>query len=115
MSTDEAEKLEGPWSKTIWYGDEPIVIVGIHHFWGQRGMAWSHYSPRSGKHMLAITRICKDMFDSYPLKRIESYVDVGYEKGHRYIKMMGFEMEVECAKASGAYGQDVTVYVRIKE
>lgn len=115
IPTDEAEKLEGPWSKTIWYGDEPIVVVGVQHFWAQRGVGWSYFSPRSEKHMLAITRIGKSLFDAYPLKRIEAYVDMDFEKGHRYMKILGFEKEVECARGIGPLGQDATVYVRIKE
>lgn len=115
VTQQEAKKLEGIWSKTIWYGQEPIVIAGIEHFWGQRGVAWGFFSPRSSKHMLAITRIAKNFYDAYPLKRIEAYVNVDFKQGHRFMeKILRWKKETACAEAIGAYGQDATVYVRIK-
>jgi RimJ/RimL family protein N-acetyltransferase len=46
-------------------------------------------------------------------RRYESTVDVGFKQGHRFMKMLGFEVE-GYLKAYRPDGADMVLYARVK-
>jgi len=45
-------------------------------------------------------------------RRLETYVDVGFAPGHRWVKMLGFEVE-GYMKSFRPNGDDMVLYARV--
>jgi RimJ/RimL family protein N-acetyltransferase len=54
-----------------------------------------------------------EFLDNAPYRRIEATVDVGFKQGHRWIKMLGFELE-GYMRAYRPDGADMLLYARVK-
>ena len=64
--------------------------------------------------MRQVTRKVLEAFDVLPYKRVEMHVDYEFKAGHRWAKMLGFKVDAPRMEHSGFYGNDETLYVRIK-
>lgn len=99
-------------SFTYIVGDEIVACGGCLPQWPGRYQAWMFFTPEAGPHMRRITRIVKAGMERLS-GRIEMTVIKDYEKGHRWAKMLGFEVETPTLKRFGPAGEDHTGYVRI--
>ena len=96
-------------------GDKVIACAGIIKLWEGRCMVWSYLADDAGKYMPAIHKATKRMLDVVEFSRIEAVVDEGFVEGHRWIKMLGFELETQepmrkyMPNGNGAY-----LYARVK-
>lgn len=97
-------------------GDGRVVVcAGVSVLWENRGSAWAVFNPVCRREFLAIHNAVKRFLSCCPLKRVEAAVDFGFERGHRWIKLLGFSVETERAKAFLPSGNDATLYVRVRE
>lgn len=114
--TDEyAEALERDTQAfTCFVGDRIIGCCGWLEFGPHRALLWSFIDESAGRHMVALHRSVKLFLDAAPYKRIEAEVDVEFEAGHRWIKMLGFECEAPRLRAHRPDGGDSALYARIK-
>lgn len=96
-------------------GTKCVCAAGIYPVYKHRAMAWSFMGEGAGPHMVAITRKVKQVLDSWGGERVEMIVDFEFKAGHRWAKMLGFEVETLRMRKHGATGNDESCYVRIKE
>jgi len=92
---------------------EVIGIAGLAPQWENRAIAWALISKSAGKHFHVIHRAVKRFLDVSSFRRIEANVDVGFEEGERWMKMLGFEYE-GYMKAYRPDGSDMLLFARIR-
>lgn len=109
-----AETLEklGP-AYSVFAGDTLLACGGFEVLWPGRVKAWAIFDCRAGRHFLAIHRVVKRLLILHRARRMEAEVHVGFERGHRWAKMLGFEVETPLARAYDPMGQDMVIYSRI--
>lgn len=90
-----------------------LAVAGVEPQWENRAIAFALLSDDSGTHFPAIHSAVVEFLDNAPYRRIEATVDVGFKQGHRWIKMLGFELE-GYMKAYRPDGADMLLYARIK-
>lgn len=98
---------------TALVGDEPIACAGLMEFWTGRAMAWSFIGAQAGSHMIALTRAVRDHLEGSPYRRIEAYVDEGFDAGHRWVGLLGFEAE-GLLRAFLPDGRNQVLYSKVK-
>lgn len=100
----------------VWTAEHDGVILGIGGVepqWENRATAFALLSDDSGPHFPAIHSAVVEFLDNALYRRIEATVDVGFKQGHRWIKMLGFELE-GYMRAYRPDGADMLLYARIK-
>ena len=90
-----------------------LAVAGVEPQWENRATAFALLSDDSGPHFPAIHSAVVEFLDNAPYRRIEATVDVGFKQGHRWIKMLGFELE-GYMKAYRPDGADMLLYARVK-
>lgn len=99
-----------------WTGEADGVAVacgGLVEQWPGRYTAWVFMNQDARRHMLAITRAVRSVMGAVK-GRIEMTVRCDFAAGHRWAKMLGFEVETPVLKAFGPEGEDHVGYVRIR-
>lgn len=107
--------IEDNFAISAWLGHKCIAAAGIVSIYPHRGTAWSLLGKGSGKHLAQLTRKVREAIDLSPHKRVEMLVNYEFERGHQWAKALGFEVDAPRMVASGIYGNDETLYVRIKQ
>ena len=97
-----------------WLGPKCLMAAGIVGLYKHRAVAWALVGADAGPYLRQLTNKVRDALDISPYQRIEMLVDYQFDAGHRWAKMLGFEVEAEKMRMSGFYGNDETMYVRIK-
>ena len=90
-----------------------LACLAVHPQWENRATAFALLSDDSGTHFPAIHSAVVEFLDNASYRRIEATVDVGFKQGHRWIKMLGFELE-GYMKAYRPDGADMLLYARVK-
>lgn len=90
-----------------------IAIGGLLPEWHNRATAWTILSGDIGPHFSAVHRAVRNFLVRAPYRRIEAHVDVGFDAGIRWMKLLGFEFEVYL-KAFRPDGADMLQFVRIR-
>lgn len=90
-----------------------LAIAGVEPQWENRAIAFALISGAAGPYFRAIHSAVAAFLDHTPYRRIEATVDVGFEQGHRWIKMLGFEIE-GYMKAYRPDGADMLLYARVR-
>jgi hypothetical protein len=99
---------------SAWKGSTCLCAAGIVSLYKHRAIAWSVMSKHAGPYMRQLTRKVKEAIELHPATRIEMLVDFEFDAGHRWAEMLGFEVDAPRMEMSGYYGNDETLYVRIK-
>jgi hypothetical protein len=92
-----------------------LACAGIVQYWDSRGEAWAMFDPNFKECFLAVHNAVKRFLNVCPMKRIEAVVDLGYERGHRWIKLLGFDLEAPLLKAYRPDGRDCALYAKVSE
>lgn len=96
-------------------GDEPVVIAcgGTIEIWQGRHSAWFYCTPEARSCMLRVTRAA-DQALSCVHGRIEASAEIHFEPGHRWLKLLGFNIENPpgVLKGFGPEGDTHISYVR---
>lgn len=98
---------------TAWDGDEVIACFGITPLWTHRGFGWTFLSQDIGSRLRYVTKVCRKVFDECDINRIEAAVDCDFEQGHRWMKLLGMEMECERMASFYPNGTDCALYARV--
>jgi RimJ/RimL family protein N-acetyltransferase len=98
---------------TIEHDDDVIAFVGFEPQWQNRATAFALLSESAGAHLPAIHKFALRLLESVPYRRIEATVDVGFKQGHRWVKMLGFEIE-GYMRAYRPDGADMLLYARVR-
>lgn len=97
--------------------DNDIVLgcAGIVPLWEGRAHLWSYLSKNINKtQMIAIHRAALRGIEMRTEKRLEATCDVNFKAGHRWLKMLGFQMECERMRSYRPDGGDEALYSRIR-
>ena len=105
--------LDNDWSFTAMDGDLIIGCAGVVEVWEGRAVAWSLLSADSGRHFFGIHRAVDGFLKAAPWRRIEATVDVGFDAGGRWIRMLGFEHEGRL-RGYTPDGRDQELFARVK-
>jgi hypothetical protein len=90
-----------------------LAVAGVEPQWENRATAFAIIADSAGFLFPAIHKAVARFLDSTSYRRIEATVDVGFEQGHRWIKMLGFEIE-GYMRAYRPDGADMLLYARIR-
>lgn len=114
MPIDQAVQLEQVTSFTALDGDEVLACAGVLELWPGRGAAWAFMAEGVGKRMLSVHRAVRRYFDVLDFRRLEAEVAVDFEQGHRWMRLLGFELESPRMRGYFPDGSDAALYVRVK-
>lgn len=106
--------MENPASFTGIDGDEVLVCAGVLEVAPGRGQAWAYVSDNVGSRMTEITYAARRYFQIAPYRRIEADVDCNFEAAHRWVRLLGFEMEAPRRKSFTPDGRDCALYARVR-
>lgn len=109
-----AKALEQTQAYSLVEGGEVLACAGVVELWRGRAMMWSLLSRDIGGRILKVHRATKRMLDAVPYDRIEIEVAVGFEQGHRWARMLGFELEAACMRKAFMDGCDAALYAKVK-
>lgn len=113
MEEAALKTLEGAWSYTANLEGKPVACGGLAHVCGVRAVAWSYLSEEAGVALLELTRLVRHALEQCPYQRVEITVDVEFAAGHRWARMLGFELEANLRKAR-IDGGDCALYARVR-
>jgi len=114
LSTPHLEALEqAPFAYSILKDKRAIACGGVAEYWPGRGEAWMLLSPM-GPDFLAVTRIVSRFLSVCPVNRIEAAVEVDFEPGHRWAKLLGFQLDAPLLRSYLVNGKDCSLYSRVR-
>lgn len=90
-----------------------ICCAGVVELWKGRASAWALLSWDAGQSMRPLHREVQRFLDRCDIRRVEAYVYPGFEPGHRWARMLGFERE-GFMRAFHLDGSDMVMYARIQ-
>jgi hypothetical protein len=113
-STLQVLETQNSWTGVV--DGEPVACGGTIEQWKGRHIAWTCMNPRSGRHMSFITRAVLRNLETIE-GRIELTVRRDFEQGHRWARILGFEIENPpgVLLAYGPLGEDHVGYVRFNK
>jgi len=114
MDDRYARQLEFTMSVSAFSGEQIIGCFGLCELWKNRALVWAYVDRNAGRHMVALHRATRNYLDMAPYRRIEAEVDCEFEAGHRWVRMLGFEMECERMRCYRVDGGDSALYARVK-
>lgn len=112
---DHAEMLEQFVAFTALDGDEVLACAGVIEMWPGRGAAWAFMAEAIGTRMVAVHRAVRRYFDTLDFRRLEAEVAADFEQGHRWVRMLGFELEAPRLRGYFPDGSDAAMYARVKD
>lgn len=74
-------------------GSRCIGMAGVVDQGDGVAAAWALLSRSAGPYMLPISRKVRRVLKAYPARRIEAWTVKGNEDGHRWIRLLGFQLE----------------------
>lgn len=113
VTTEQGLALEAHQSYTALLEDEPVAAAGVIEQWRGRSIAWAFISDTGPRLFLPVHRAIKHFLDGCYVQRVEMTVDCDFPAGHRWAKMLGFEMEAERMRNYSPDGRDCALYARI--
>ena len=108
--------LEGPYASTLMCDGRPLACAGAAPYEPHRALVWSFLSDEVDRwtfpyvHAEAVKFLAR-----LPFRRLEASVLVGFEQGHRWMRLLGFTVEAPLQRAFLPDGSDCVGYVKIKE
>ena len=114
VAPDYVESLEKYDSYTMVSGDKLLCCFGFIELYPTRAIMWGYLSATCGQYMTGITRIAHRLIAGLPHQRIEIEVDCEFEEGHKWARIMGFELEVERMRCFRMDGGDSALYALVR-
>ena len=105
--------LERGQSFTALVEDIPMICCGVYSDGMGRGVLWALVSQDIGRHLVKVTKLCSQFFDNSGYRRLETMVDCNFKAGHRWVRLLGFEMEAERMRSYYPNGKDCSLYAKI--
>ena len=105
----QAMRGNGPcWTLADLHGI-PVACGGLFRQWEGRAIAWAFLAADAP--MLEATRAAALVLDACDLRRVECWVDVDFQAGHRWARLLGFERE-GLMRSFSPDGRDHILYAR---
>ena len=84
------ERMPNMW--TMLWEDVPLLCGGTIQHWPGRHEAWAYLNKNTGRHMIYTTKMAREKL-AIPKGRIEFTVRRDFALGHRWARILGFEVE----------------------
>lgn len=96
-------------------GDDVVACGGTIRQWKGRYIAWAYMTPQTGRCMLRLTRLVREVLDEI-VGRVEITVRADFDAGRRWAELLGFEVENPpgILRRYGPEGEDHISYVRVR-
>lgn len=108
-----AHELAGP-GYSILVDGEAVACAVLAPLGDGRGALWALVGAKAGPYMLRAKRTAEKMMRESGLRRIEAVVETEFVAGHRWMGLLGFELETpKGMRAFGSSGQNFSLYSRI--
>lgn len=95
-------------------GDKILFAAGVVPYWENRAEAWAIIDQQSPHHFMSVHNAVKRFLNIIGIRRIEAAVDVSFQAGHRWCKLLGFTLEAERLKAYKPDGTDCSLYAKVR-
>lgn len=105
---------DSPYSYTLRIDGKIVGAAGVQEIWTNRAIAWATLASNRRENFLALHNCVKRFLEVCPFNRVEATVDVGFEAGHRWMRLLGFKKEAEAMKGYSPDGRDCALYARVK-
>lgn len=116
LSRPEARALEmagGAW--TVVCDGAVVACGGIAPQRWSRALLWAFLGVKAGRHLLSVFRAARRILALSEYARIETTVRADFDAGHRWIKLLGFELETpDGMKRFGPKGEKYMLYSRTR-
>lgn len=106
-------KAAGPCYSLVDEDGGVYACSGLAKQWENRASAWALISTEAGKHFYMIHKAVRRGILLHHFRRIEATVDVGFEQGYRWMKLLGFEYEGRM-RAYTPDGRDCDLFARVQ-
>lgn len=103
-----------PYSVVILINGEPVMVGGLIFYWSGRGKIWTLFASMDKHQFLPVFRLMKKYVESVDIKRIEVDVPCNDDKFKRRAEMLGFTKYADRARCYNSFGEDCTLFERIK-
>jgi hypothetical protein len=90
-----------------------MAVMDLEPQWEGRAVAWALISKHIGKHFAFVHKYVDNFITCSGFRRVEATVDVGFEQGHRWMRMLGFELE-GYMRAYRPDGKDMILYSKVR-
>lgn len=108
-----ATKFGPAW--TAFAGSKAICIAGIVPMWPGRALTYALLSRHAGRHLRSLIRLAQPIYAQSEHRRIELYVEAGFQEGRRFADLLGFVCETPSPlQAALPSGCDAYLYARVK-
>lgn len=87
---------------------------GIVNIWEGRAVAWALFTPDALANFMPAYRAIQSFLEISDMRRIEAFVDCGFEKAHNLARKLGFTMECERMRGFTPDGRDCALYSRVR-
>lgn len=114
MDDKYAKDLEATLAWTGFVGERVIGCFGVAPMWTHRALLWSYMDQSAGRHLVSVHKAVMRYLEVTPYRRIEAEVDCEFEQGHRWLRMLGFQLEAERMRGYRIDGGDSALYARVK-
>lgn len=91
---------------------KPLLCAGLIDCWDGRAQAWAVLDQKCKEYFLPMHNAVKRFLEVCPVKRIEATVRKDFKAGHRWARLLGFELETETMKHFTPEGDTASMYVR---
>jgi len=113
LTPEVLEFIAGMEAYTALVDDRPLACCGLLPFHPGRSLAWAFIAEDVGTHLLGVTKAVRTFLDLRAPRRVEMYVDAGFEPGERWARMLGFQRE-GYLRAFDSNGGDQIMYARVR-
>lgn len=92
-----------------------LACTGVFPMGSSSGFVWSYLSSDASENLLALTRIGHHILNVFhrSSERLEAFVELGFDQGERWLRMLGFERTLNIRKDSR--GKEYIQFVRDKQ
>lgn len=100
---------------TVMLDGEPVACMGVVPLTPYRAQAWALISEAWTPTMRMVTRAALGWLQQTRYRRVEAVVSADFEAGHRWARMLGFEVEGGRRPAFMVDGSDGYTYARVRD
>ena len=112
VSDEVMRQLVGQNSWSCLVDERPVACGGTVLQWPGRHLAWAYLARGTLPHITWLTKVAHEQLAAVK-GRLEFTVRADFAAGHRWAKMLGFEVETPRLVAYGPSGEDHVGYVKV--
>ncbi len=95
-------------------GESIVVIGGAVEKWEGTGFAWLLLTSKAGPHMREIFRETQNYLKCCSFPRIELLVESDFVNGHRFARLLNFDLEAANMRKWSPDGKDMALYSMVR-